>query len=100
MALIGVRTSVKGFLQILLNPGPTYVMKETDTCFYLSITEEQNSAFSSANRQRAHRRSPLPMLVGKRAGCLFWKRSSRDARPAAFAHQGSSTMEADELGPR
>jgi hypothetical protein len=33
----------------LLNPGPRHIMKKTDTCFYLSITKEENSAFIVAN---------------------------------------------------
>ncbi|XP_063282599.1 potassium channel subfamily T member 2 isoform X3 [Pelobates fuscus] len=30
---------------ILLNPGPRYIMNSTDTCFYIHITKEENSAF-------------------------------------------------------
>ena len=30
---------------ILLNPGPRHIMKKCDTCFYMSITKEENSAF-------------------------------------------------------
>jgi potassium channel subfamily T member 1 len=30
---------------ILLNPGPRHIMKKTDTCYYMSITKEENSAF-------------------------------------------------------
>lgn len=30
---------------ILLNPGPRHIMKKDDTCFYMSITKEENSAF-------------------------------------------------------
>lgn len=30
---------------ILLNPGPRHIMKKDDTCYYLSITKEENSAF-------------------------------------------------------
>ncbi|KAM4721077.1 potassium channel subfamily T member 2 isoform 2-T2 [Rhinophrynus dorsalis] len=30
---------------ILLNPGPRYIMNSTDTCFYIHVTKEENSAF-------------------------------------------------------
>lgn len=52
MALVGVRPSeLPEFYEdtILLNPGPRHIMKKTDTCFYLSITKEENSAFIVAN---------------------------------------------------
>ena len=52
VALVGVRPSeLPEFYEdtILLNPGPRHIMKKTDTCFYLSITKEENSAFIVAN---------------------------------------------------
>lgn len=36
---------------ILLNPGPRHIMKKDDTCYYMSITKEENSSFSVANQQ-------------------------------------------------
>uniref|UniRef100_A0A8C2FIS7 Si:dkey-21e5.1 n=1 Tax=Cyprinus carpio TaxID=7962 RepID=A0A8C2FIS7_CYPCA len=30
---------------ILLNPGPRHIMSATDTCYYINITKEENSAF-------------------------------------------------------
>lgn len=30
---------------ILLNPGPRHIMKKDDTCYYMSITKEENSSF-------------------------------------------------------
>lgn len=30
---------------ILLNPGPRHIMTASDTCFYINITKEENSAF-------------------------------------------------------
>lgn len=36
---------------ILLNPGPRHIMKKSDTCYYMSITKEENSAFTVANQQ-------------------------------------------------
>ncbi|CAH1394501.1 unnamed protein product [Nezara viridula] len=37
---------------ILLNPGPRHIMKRTDTCYYMSITKEENSAFVVANQEQ------------------------------------------------
>ncbi|XP_059840697.1 potassium channel subfamily T member 2 isoform X4 [Hypanus sabinus] len=36
---------------ILLNPGPQYIMSSTDICFYINITKEENSAFIKQNEQ-------------------------------------------------
>ncbi|XP_030062242.1 potassium channel subfamily T member 2 isoform X3 [Microcaecilia unicolor] len=43
VCLIGVRREDNK--NILLNPGPRYTMRLTDTCFYIHITKEENSAF-------------------------------------------------------
>ncbi|XP_031621152.1 potassium channel subfamily T member 2 isoform X3 [Contarinia nasturtii] len=48
VALVGVRPAeLPEFYEetILLNPGPKYTMKKDDTCYYMSITKEENSAF-------------------------------------------------------
>ncbi|XP_043217025.1 potassium channel subfamily T member 2-like isoform X2 [Amphibalanus amphitrite] len=48
VALVGVRPSeLPEFYEdtILLNPGPRHIMKNSDICFYMSITKEENSAF-------------------------------------------------------
>lgn len=34
---------------ILLNPGPRHIMKKNDTCYYMSITKEENSSFTVSN---------------------------------------------------
>ncbi|XP_048523089.1 potassium channel subfamily T member 2-like isoform X7 [Dendroctonus ponderosae] len=52
VALIGVRPAeLPEFYEdtILLNPGPRHIMKKSDTCYYMSITKEENSAFSVSN---------------------------------------------------
>ncbi|XP_069793948.1 potassium channel subfamily T member 2 isoform X5 [Narcine bancroftii] len=36
---------------ILLNPGPQYIMNSTNICFYINITKEENSAFIKQNEQ-------------------------------------------------
>ncbi|KAL1518385.1 hypothetical protein ABEB36_002016 [Hypothenemus hampei] len=49
VALIGVRPAeLPEFYEdtILLNPGPRHIMKKSDTCYYMSITKEENSSFS------------------------------------------------------
>ncbi|XP_061655676.1 potassium channel subfamily T member 2 isoform X2 [Phyllopteryx taeniolatus] len=42
VCLIGIRKEDKS---ILLNPGPRHIMEATDTCYYINITKEENSAF-------------------------------------------------------
>ena len=37
----------------MLNPGPSYVLKNSDICFYMNITKEENSAFLPAT-DRSH----------------------------------------------
>ncbi|XP_061427548.1 potassium channel subfamily T member 1 isoform X2 [Lethenteron reissneri] len=43
VCLIGVRQEDKR--SMLLNPGPRHIMATSDTCFYINITKEENSAF-------------------------------------------------------
>lgn len=43
VALIGVQTDMRGTWPIMLNPGPSYVLKSGDTLFYINITKEENS---------------------------------------------------------
>ncbi|XP_060685697.1 potassium channel subfamily T member 2 isoform X3 [Hemiscyllium ocellatum] len=47
--LIGVKREENK--NILLNPGPRYIMSSTDICFYINITKEENSAFIKQNEQ-------------------------------------------------
>lgn len=54
MALVGVRPAeLPEFYEdtILLNPGPRHIMKKSDTCYYMSISKEENSAFILGNQQ-------------------------------------------------
>ncbi|XP_074602047.1 potassium channel subfamily T member 2-like isoform X2 [Brevipalpus obovatus] len=48
VALIGVQTDMRGTWPIMLNPGPSYILKSSDICFYMNITKEENSAFLPA----------------------------------------------------
>ncbi|XP_076316319.1 potassium channel subfamily T member 2-like isoform X2 [Tachypleus tridentatus] len=45
VSLVGVQTDLSGTWPIMLNPGPSYILKASDICFYMSITKEENSAF-------------------------------------------------------
>ncbi|KAE8619897.1 hypothetical protein XENTR_v10010014 [Xenopus tropicalis] len=51
VCLIGVRRDNK--TSILLNPGPCHIMSSTDTCFYINISKEENSAFSLKDNEEA-----------------------------------------------
>lgn len=49
---------------ILLNPGPRHIMKKSDTCYYMSITKEENSSFTVANQQTNNNNtSSEPVIV-------------------------------------
>lgn len=43
---------------ILLNPGPRHIMKKDDTCYYMSITKEENSAFVVNQNQQQQQQHP------------------------------------------
>ncbi|XP_074733329.1 potassium channel subfamily T member 2 isoform X4 [Strix uralensis] len=57
VCLIGVRKEDNK--NILLNPGPRYIMSSTDICFYINITKEENSAFKKQEKHRKNRESKL-----------------------------------------
>ncbi|XP_066501398.1 potassium channel subfamily T member 1 [Hoplias malabaricus] len=50
VCLIGIKREDNK--SILLNPGPRHIMATGDTCYYINITKEENSAFTI--RQEAH----------------------------------------------
>ncbi|XP_057585603.1 potassium channel subfamily T member 2 isoform X3 [Hippopotamus amphibius kiboko] len=50
VCLIGIRREDNK--NILLNPGPRYIMNATDICFYINITKEENSAFKNHDHQK------------------------------------------------
>lgn len=45
VALFGIQTDMQGTWPIMLNPGPSYVLKQSDVCFYMNIAKEENSTF-------------------------------------------------------
>uniref|UniRef100_A0AAY4C2Y5 RCK N-terminal domain-containing protein n=1 Tax=Denticeps clupeoides TaxID=299321 RepID=A0AAY4C2Y5_9TELE len=49
VCLIGVRRLDTA--NILLNPGPCHIMGASDTCFYINISKEENSAFVRDHRE-------------------------------------------------
>ncbi|XP_049331708.1 potassium channel subfamily T member 2 isoform X1 [Astyanax mexicanus] len=51
VCLIGVRRLDTA--NILLNPGPCHIMGASDTCFYINISKEENSAFVRGHREPA-----------------------------------------------
>ncbi|XP_062525171.1 potassium channel subfamily T member 2 isoform X2 [Bombyx mori] len=70
VALVGVRPAeLPEFYEdtILLNPGPRHIMKSTDTCYYMSITKEENSAFVVSDKQAV----PNPTIPKDQTACSF-----------------------------
>jgi hypothetical protein len=70
--LVGVRPAeLPEFYEetILLNPGPRHIMKKDDTCYYMSITKEENSAFvvhaNQNNQTETQTKEGKEMLVKK-----------------------------------
>lgn len=41
---------------ILLNPGPRHILAASDTCFYINITKEENSAFIFKQEEKQKRK--------------------------------------------
>ncbi|CAH1778585.1 unnamed protein product, partial [Owenia fusiformis] len=65
VSLVGIQTENSPSIQ--LNPGPRHIMHETDTCFYMNLTKEENSAFILAhpNQEKDQRLDKLKMGDGK-----------------------------------
>uniref|UniRef100_A0A672HTJ2 Potassium channel, subfamily T, member 1 n=1 Tax=Salarias fasciatus TaxID=181472 RepID=A0A672HTJ2_SALFA len=53
VCLIGIKREENK--SILLNPGPRHIMAATDTCYYINITKEENSAFIFNQEERKGR---------------------------------------------
>ncbi|XP_016894513.1 potassium channel subfamily T member 2 isoform X2 [Cynoglossus semilaevis] len=53
VCLIGIKREENK--NILLNPGPRHIMAATDTCYYINITKEENSAFIFNQEERKGR---------------------------------------------
>lgn len=60
VCLIGVKREDNK--SILLNPGPRHIMAATDTCYYINITKEENSAFIFKQEEKHNKGLPLTGL--------------------------------------
>lgn len=59
VALIGIQTDMRGTWPIMLNPGPSYVLKSGDILFYINITKEENSTLMPMMHQSKCNNQPL-----------------------------------------
>ncbi|XP_047236867.1 potassium channel subfamily T member 1 isoform X7 [Girardinichthys multiradiatus] len=60
VCLIGVKREDNK--SILLNPGPRHIMAATDTCYYINITKEENSAFIFKQEEKHGKGLPVTSL--------------------------------------
>ncbi|KAM4746592.1 potassium channel subfamily T member 1 [Anableps anableps] len=60
VCLIGVKREDNK--SILLNPGPRHIMASTDTCYYINITKEENSAFIFKQEEKHGKGLPVTGL--------------------------------------
>ncbi|XP_024860838.1 potassium channel subfamily T member 1 isoform X12 [Kryptolebias marmoratus] len=60
VCLIGVKREDNK--SILLNPGPRHIMAATDTCYYINITKEENSAFIFKEEEKHSKGLPVTGL--------------------------------------
>ncbi|XP_072016515.1 potassium channel subfamily T member 1-like isoform X1 [Amphiura filiformis] len=54
VSLCGIRKVEEG-AHIQLNPGPRHIMRESDTCFYMNITKEENSVILKHSNEERER---------------------------------------------
>ncbi|KAM6415317.1 potassium channel subfamily T member 2 isoform 1-T1 [Rhynochetos jubatus] len=87
VCLIGVRKEDNK--NILLNPGPRYIMSSTDICFYINITKEENSAFK---KQEKHNK--------KHESNLSYPGASRLPVHSAIASMGTVAIDLQDTGSR
>ncbi|CAF4751957.1 unnamed protein product [Pieris macdunnoughi] len=76
VALVGVRPAeLPEFYEetILLNPGPRHIMKASDTCYYMSITKEENSAFVVSDQQTESK----PLITKDQTACSLLSSEGR-----------------------
>uniref|UniRef100_A0A8C6PLY7 Potassium sodium-activated channel subfamily T member 1 n=1 Tax=Nothobranchius furzeri TaxID=105023 RepID=A0A8C6PLY7_NOTFU len=60
VCLIGVKKEDNK--SILLNPGPRHIMAAADTCYYINITKEENSAFIFKQEEKHSKGLPISGL--------------------------------------
>ena len=52
MCLLAIEDTTKPDSRIQLNPGPNYIMKKNDICYYLSVTKEEFAQIDSSAFER------------------------------------------------
>lgn len=52
VCLLAIEDTIKPDSRIQLNPGPNYIMKKTDICYYLSVTKEEFAQIDSSALER------------------------------------------------
>ncbi|XP_053380951.1 potassium channel subfamily T member 2-like isoform X3 [Mercenaria mercenaria] len=63
VSLVGVQQN-SGVSTIQLNPGPRHIMKESDICFYMNISKEENSAFILAHPNQEESKLDRKLMQG------------------------------------
>ncbi|MFT7815483.1 potassium channel subfamily T member 1 isoform X1, partial [Arapaima gigas] len=89
VCLIGVKQEDNK--SILLNPGPRHIMAASDTCYYINITKEENSAFIFKQEEK-HKRKGLP------TGGLYDAPSSLPVH-SIIASMGTVAMDLQNASP-
>ncbi|KAM9082424.1 potassium channel subfamily T member 1 isoform 3-T3 [Megaptera novaeangliae] len=70
---------------ILLNPGPRHILAASDTCFYINITKEENSAFIFKQEEKQKKKGS--------AGQGLYEGSSRLPVHSIIASMGTVAMD-------
>ncbi|KAM5299975.1 potassium channel subfamily T member 1 isoform 2-T2 [Ctenodactylus gundi] len=89
---------------ILLNPGPRHILAASDTCFYINITKEENSAFIFKQEEKQKQRGfsgPSPHVGPSRLpvhsiiasmGTVAMDLQNAECRPAQGSGGGGAGM--------
>ncbi|XP_021574529.1 potassium channel subfamily T member 1 [Carlito syrichta] len=97
VCLIGVKREDNK--SILLNPGPRHLLAASDTCFYINITKEENSAFIFKQEEKQQRRQglgegpsrlPVHSIIAS-MGTVAMDLQSTDRRPSQSAGGGGAS---------
>lgn len=80
---------MKGTWPIMLNPGPSYILKSCDICFYMNITKEENSAFLPATNSTGGANVPisLPPPPNTPANSQLQHQPMANHQPASFNYE-------------
>uniref|UniRef100_A0A667I713 Potassium sodium-activated channel subfamily T member 1 n=1 Tax=Lynx canadensis TaxID=61383 RepID=A0A667I713_LYNCA len=104
VCLIGLKREDKN---ILLNPGPRHTLAASDTCFYINITKEENSAFIFKQEEKQKKkgfsgqglyegsgRLPVHSIVAS-MGTVAMDLQNTECRPAQGGGGGKLTLPAE-----